>query len=184
MLFVSGEKAERFPKAMAAGADLVCIDLEDAVHADRKQLAREQVLGWLSKNSSSDGPAIALRINGLRTLEGLRDVLALNESGVHLDWLLVPKVEDAADLQALHAWAGPCYDRLTALIETPHGVENALSIARAGGKLAAPDARRRGSGRGTRRAVWLGRIAARPWRAWSTQRKRRDCRRGMSRTSI
>src|SRR4030095_11483536 len=101
MLFVSGEKAERFPKAMAAGADLVCIDLEDAVHAERKQLAREQVLGWLKKNPSSEGPAIALRINGLRTLEGLRDVLALSESGVQLDWLLVPKVEDAADLQAL-----------------------------------------------------------------------------------
>ncbi len=42
MLFVSGENAERFPKAMGAGADLVCIDLEDAVHADRKQSAREQ----------------------------------------------------------------------------------------------------------------------------------------------
>ena len=137
MLFVSGEKAERFPKAMAAGADLVCIDLEDAVHAERKQLAREQVLGWLSKNTSPEGPAIALRINGLRTLEGLRDVLALSESGVHLDWLLVPKVEDAADLQALHSWVGARYERLTALIETPRGVENALSIAHAGGKLAA-----------------------------------------------
>ncbi len=137
MLFVSGEKAERFPKAMAAGADLVCIDLEDAVHADRKQLARDQVLGWLSKNTSAEGPAIALRINGLRTLEGLRDVLALSESGVHLDWLLVPKVEDAADLQALHSWVGARYQRLTALIETPRGIENALSIAHAGAKLAA-----------------------------------------------
>jgi citrate lyase beta subunit len=49
----------------------------------------------------------------------LRDVLALSESGVHLDWLLVPKVEDAADLQALHSWTGHHYERLTALIETP-----------------------------------------------------------------
>ena len=137
MLFVSGEKAERFPKAVVAGADVVCIDLEDAVHIERKQVAREQVLGWLSKKQASEGPAIALRINGLRTLEGLRDVLALDESGVHLDWLLVPKVEDAADLRALHSWIGERYDRLTALIETPRGVENALSIAHAGGKLAA-----------------------------------------------
>jgi citrate lyase beta subunit len=137
MLFVSGEKAERFPKAMVAGADVVCIDLEDAVHIERKQVAREQVLGWLSKKQASEGPAIALRINGLRTLEGLRDVLALDESGVHLDWLLVPKVEDAADLRALHSWIGHRYDRLTALIETPRGVENTLSIAHAGGKLAA-----------------------------------------------
>ena len=137
MLFVSGEKAERFPKAMGAGADLVCIDLEDAVHADRKQSARHQVLGWLRTNRSSEGPALALRINGLRTLDGLRDVLALNESEVHVDWLLVPKVEDAADLYALHSLAGHCYERLTALIETPRGIENALSIAQAGGKLEA-----------------------------------------------
>ncbi len=101
MLFVSGEKAERFPKAMVAGADVVCIDLEDAVHVERKQVAREQVLGWLSRQQASEGPAIALRINGLRTLEGLRDVLALSESQVRLDWLLVPKVEDARELQAL-----------------------------------------------------------------------------------
>ncbi len=137
MLFVSGEKSERFPKAMVAGADVVCIDLEDAVHAARKQVAREQVLGWLSRQQASERPSIAVRINGLRTLEGLRDVLALSESQVRLDWLLVPKVEDAADLQALHAWAGARYERLTALIETPRGVENALSIAQAGGKLAA-----------------------------------------------
>ena len=137
MLFVSGEKAERFPKAVGAGADLVCIDLEDAVHADRKQLARDRVLHWLRTNRSSEGPALAVRINGLRTLDGLRDVLALNESGVHVDWLLAPKVEDAADLHSLHSWAGHCYERLTALIETPRGIENAHSIAQAGGKLAA-----------------------------------------------
>lgn len=137
MLFVSGEKAERFSKAMVAGADVVCIDLEDAVHIERKQVAREQVLAWLSKKQASEGPAIALRINGVRTLEGLRDVLALDESGIHLDWLLVPKVDDPADLRALHSWAGHRYDRLTALIETPRGVENALSIAYAGGKLTA-----------------------------------------------
>ncbi len=95
MLFVSGEKSERFPKAMIAGADVVCIDLEDAVHVERKQAAREQVLGWLSRQQASEGPAIAVRINGLRTLDGLRDVLALSESAVRLDWLLVPKVEDA-----------------------------------------------------------------------------------------
>jgi citrate lyase subunit beta/citryl-CoA lyase len=122
---------------MVAGADAVCIDLEDAVLIERKQVAREQVLGWLSQKQASERPAIALRINALRTLEGLRDVLALHESGVHLDWLLVPKVEDAADLRALHSWIGDRYERLAALIETPRGVENALSIAHAGGKLAA-----------------------------------------------
>jgi citrate lyase beta subunit len=138
MLFVSGEKVERFAKAIAAGADLVCIDLEDAVHPERKGEARAQVLGWLkSAPRAAGGPGVALRVNGLRTLDGIRDVLAFVDSGVQVDWLLLPKTENAADIQTLEAWCGAQVGALTALIETPLGIENAASIARAGGKLAA-----------------------------------------------
>ena len=138
MLFVSGEKVERFAKAMAAGADLVCIDLEDAVHPDRKAEARSQVLGWLKGASRpADACGVALRINGLRTLEGIRDVLALVESGVAVDWLLLPKTEHATDVQAIESWCGAQLGAITALVETPLGIENLASIARAGGKLGA-----------------------------------------------
>jgi len=138
MLFVSGEKVERFAKAMAAGADLVCIDLEDAVHPDRKAEARSQVLGWLKGASRPAGACgVALRINGLRTLEGIRDVLALVESGVAVDWLLLPKTEHATDVQAIESWCGAQIGAITALVETPLGIENLASIARAGGKLGA-----------------------------------------------
>lgn len=135
MLFVSGEKPERFAKAVAAGADLVCIDLEDAVHPDRKAEARSAVLAWLKEQGSA---RVALRINGLRTLEGLRDVLALAESGLSLPWLLVPKVEAAADLQALPAWCGGRVERIAALIETPQAVEQIASIASAGAGAGVP----------------------------------------------
>lgn len=138
MLFVSGEKVERFPKAMAAGADLVCIDLEDAVHPDRKQEARATVLGWLKARPAAEaGPRVALRLNGLRTAHGLRDVIALVDSGVQIDWLLLPKVEDAADIQCIAAWAGAQIGAIAALIETPLGIENARAVAGAGGKLGA-----------------------------------------------
>ena len=138
MLFVSGEKVERFAKAMAAGADLVCIDLEDAVHPDRKAEARGQVLGWLKTTKRpAEGCGVALRLNGLRTLEGIRDVLALVESGVAVDWLLLPKTEHATDVQAIEAWCGAQLGAITALVETPLGIENLASIARAGGKLGA-----------------------------------------------
>jgi len=138
MLFVSGEKVERFAKAMAAGADLVCIDLEDAVHPDRKAEARAQVLGWLKTTGRpAEGCGVALRVNGLRTLEGIRDVLALVESGVAVDWLLLPKTEHATDVQAIEAWCGAQLGAITALVETPLGIENLASIARAGGKLGA-----------------------------------------------
>ena len=138
MLFVSGEKVERFDKAMAAGADLVCIDLEDAVHPARKDEARATVLGWLkARPVEGSGPRLAMRVNGLRTRDGLRDVMALLDSGVRLDWLLLPKAEHAGDLQCLEAWVGPQVGGTVALIETAQGIEDALAIARAGGKLGA-----------------------------------------------
>lgn len=130
MLFVSGEKPERFPKAMAAGADLVCIDLEDAVAAENKALARKAVLEFAAQLSSS-GSALAIRINGLKTQEGLKDVLALMESQVHVNAVLLPKVESAQEIQLFHAWAGGCSDHLVALIESPLGIERAASIASA-----------------------------------------------------
>ena len=138
MLFVSGEKEERFAKAMAAGADLVCIDLEDAVHPARKVEARRQVLAWLKATPRAEGGSgVALRINGLRTLDGIRDVLALVESGVRVDWLLLPKAEHASDVQTIEAWCGAQVGAITALVETPSGIENLASLARAGGKLGA-----------------------------------------------
>jgi citrate lyase beta subunit len=69
MLFVSGEKAERFAKAISAGADVVCIDLEDAVHPDRKAAARSSVLDWLRARPATTS-AIALRIHGVRRPRG------------------------------------------------------------------------------------------------------------------
>lgn len=135
MLFVSGEKPERFDKAVAAGADLVCIDLEDAVATGRKLQARRDAIAWLAQRSP-DRP-VALRLNGVRTLEGLRDVLALAEASAMPDWLLLPKVEAAADLRALHGWLGDRCPPLVALLESPVGIESLADIARAGAPLAA-----------------------------------------------
>lgn len=138
MLFVSGEKPERFAKAMAAGADVVCIDLEDAVAPERKALARSEVLRWIAERTPEAGqPAVALRLNAVRTLEGLRDVLALSAAGSRPDWLLLPKVEAAADLHCIQAWLGTQCPPLVALIETPGAVADAMAIARAGGSTAA-----------------------------------------------
>ena len=136
MLFVSAEKPERFPKAMASGADLVCIDLEDAVHPDRKAEARAAVIHWLADRPKTGNP-VALRINALRTVDGLHDISALIASGVKVDWLLLPKVEDAADLQCVESWAGSQFGALCALFETPRGIAALPKVAVAGGKLGA-----------------------------------------------
>jgi len=55
ILFVPGYRPDRFGKALAAGADAVCIDLEDAVPPQRKVLAREAAVRFLVERSA-EGP--------------------------------------------------------------------------------------------------------------------------------
>lgn len=129
MLFVSGEKPERFPKALAVGADLVCIDLEDAVSPARKQQGRQEVFAFAA--GSRPQGRLAVRINGLRTREGLADVAALIASQARVDAVVLPKVESAEELTLFHAWAGECCGFVVALVESPLGVENAATIAAA-----------------------------------------------------
>lgn len=135
MLFVSGEKPERFAKALAAGADMVCIDLEDAVHPARKNDARQAVFEFAARRvrhvSDAEGTRLAVRLNGLRTREGLADAAALIACGGRFDAVLLPKVEFAEDLSMFHAWAGETFDALVALIETPLGIEQAAAMAAA-----------------------------------------------------
>jgi len=130
MLFVSGERPDRFPKALAAGADLVCIDLEDAVHPDRKAQARQAAFSFAAgRDAKQPGARLAIRLNGLRTLEGLADMSALLASQARVDYLVLPKVEHAPDLGLAHAWAADRFDALVALVETPLGIERAESLA-------------------------------------------------------
>jgi len=133
LLFVSAERPDRFDKAMAAGADVVCIDLEDAVHPDRKDAARIAAVAYAQQRPQSDDdtPRLALRVNPVRSLTGLRDVLAIAEAGAQVDMLLLPKVESAQELVTLHDWLPNVFSSLVALVETPLGVENAHAIAAA-----------------------------------------------------
>jgi citrate lyase beta subunit len=129
MLFVSGEKPDRFAKALASGADLVCIDLEDAVHPGAKAQAREAAFAFAAGRPAGAGVPLAIRLNGLRTREGLADIAALVASGARLDALLLPKVEEPADLSLVHAWAADAFDALVALVETPIAIERAADLA-------------------------------------------------------
>jgi len=128
LLFVSGERPDRYAKAVACGADLACIDLEDAVHPGRKAQARADLVAWLQAHA---GGPVAVRVNSLRTVDGLRDLLLLADAGVFVDTLLVPKVEEAADVVLPHQWLGAAFGRLVALVETPLGIEQLSAIAEA-----------------------------------------------------
>ncbi|MGO4104442.1 CoA ester lyase [Leifsonia sp. YAF41] len=130
-LYVPGDRPDRFDKAVATGADLVILDLEDAVAPDQKATARVAVVRWLSaRGQSTTGPVIQVRINAHNGddhgADFRADLTALAPVRASFE-LRVSKVETAEDLDAVVALAPG--RPLAALIETARGVENALLIA-------------------------------------------------------
>src|SRR5262245_33031533 len=91
-LFCPGSRPERFAKALGSGADAVIVDLEDAVPAGQKDDARRAVVAWLTADRTAD-VVRCVRMNSLRTLAGVRDVLAIVEASAAPDHLIVPKAE-------------------------------------------------------------------------------------------
>ena len=129
LLFVPGSRPERFARAEASGADMVCVDLEDAVITEEKNRAREAALQHFG---TEHGRAErVLRINAVGSSLGQVDLQALANSHSLPDLLLLPKVESADEvLQAASALAGRAIG-LIAMIESPRGLLNALAIAEA-----------------------------------------------------
>ena len=119
LLFVPGNRMDRVEKAHATAADVVCIDLEDAVPPADKAGARDGVLAYLADGAT---PRTAVRINGLRTAAGLRDLLALAEAARPPAILLVPMVESAAELAIVDAILGDRAVSVVPLVETVEGL--------------------------------------------------------------
>ena len=97
-LAVPGSNLRMLEKAPATGADVVMLDLEDAVAPDDKERAREQVIGALHELDWS-GCSVSLRINGLDTHWCYRDIVdVVEEAGHQLDQIMIPKVSGAGDV--------------------------------------------------------------------------------------
>ncbi|KUO16415.1 hypothetical protein AQJ91_36040 [Streptomyces dysideae] len=124
VLFVPGNRRDRFQRALTAGADLVVVDLEDAVPPQDKDAARRagEVL-------VRNGTPVAFRINDPTTPRGLGDITALaRASGGRPVTLMVPKAENPHLLQAVHDDL-PAGSALIALIESAVGVLDVRSLA-------------------------------------------------------
>lgn len=118
LLFVPGDRPDRFRKAVDSGADLVVIDLEDAVPPAGKDAARRNVGRWLDA-----GHRCAVRINAFDTVEGDADLQWLTGRDCPV---MLPKAEDARRIvERLGDHA------VLALIETASGVLNAATVAAA-----------------------------------------------------
>lgn len=137
LLFVPGLRPDRFEKALGAGADIVCVDLEDAVAPDRKAEARALTLP-LFKDRGRAEVELMVRINGLSTPDGLKDLSAILESGSPPPAIMIPKVRSAEEVQLIDALlsSGPAREiRFCVIIETNQGLERAQEIAGASARI-------------------------------------------------
>ena len=127
-LFVPGTRPERFAKALASGADVVVLDLEDAVAANDKDAARKSVADWFLAAAPSDRTRIVVRINDAGSAWFSIDLLALRDAGATA--VLLPKAESAQQIAAVKS-ALPGASVL-ALIESARGVVEVDSVAAGG----------------------------------------------------
>ncbi|CDR13716.1 HpcH/HpaI aldolase/citrate lyase family protein [Streptomyces iranensis] len=128
LLFVPGDRPDRFDKAAASGADLVIVDLEDAVAAPDKDRARDNAADWLAHGNHA-----IVRINPPGTTWAETDLRMAAEHGSPV---MVPKAEDPVALAGLAARvAGRC--ALVPLIETALGLEHAHAVCATPGVIRA-----------------------------------------------
>ncbi|GGM13932.1 HpcH/HpaI aldolase/citrate lyase family protein [Nakamurella endophytica] len=133
-LYVPGDRPERFAKAVASGADLVVLDLEDAVAAERKDLARTAVETFVGEiGTEVAGVGMAIRVNARGTVGWAEDLELLRRllgAGHRPAEVRLPKTESPADVAALRAAADV---PVAALIESARGLLAAPEVAAAPG---------------------------------------------------
>jgi malyl-CoA/(S)-citramalyl-CoA lyase len=138
-LAVPGSNVQMLEKAPALGADIVMLDLEDAVAPDDKPQARINVIEALRELDWS-GPSVSVRINGLDTHYCYRDIVdVVEQAGDEIDAIVIPKASGAGDVHlvaTLLSQIEPAVGLqrkigLTVLIETAAGMVNVDEIARA-----------------------------------------------------
>lgn len=121
-LFCPADRPERYAKA-AAAADVVILDLEDAVNPADKPAARQALIDAFNCDGAPDVETIVVRVNAATTDEFAADLVCLEQLPVRR--VMLAKTETRADVDAL-----PDHD-VIALIESPLGAVNAAEIAAA-----------------------------------------------------
>ena len=138
-IFAPGTRPDMFPKALKSGTDIVCVDLEDAVAPKDKAQARALAFEHLP---AAEGPARVervIRINSVRTLDGMADLQAMLTAAVPVETVMLPKVKGPEEVRnvsdLLDEYRRPT--RLHVIIETNEALEAAHAIAAASDRVEA-----------------------------------------------
>ena len=136
-IFAPGLRPELYPKALASGADIVCVELEDGIAPHDKDEAREKTMTLFAEPQAEDGVERIVRINCLRSAVGLDDVQAILATDTPPPALMLPKVvspDEVVWLDDLLTERG--HDtRLHIIIEMNAGLEAVFDIARSSPRI-------------------------------------------------
>ena len=136
-IFTPGLKPDMFPKALASGVDMVCIELEDGIAPKDKEIARDLALGIFRNNEMPKDIEVILRINSIRSSFGLDDIRAVLDTENPPPALMIPKVNDPEEIiiidDILTERGHDC--RLHPIIETNSGLEKVYEIAKCSNRI-------------------------------------------------
>lgn len=119
-MFVPGDRTDRYAKA-AERSDIVIVDLEDAVAAADKDMARQALRDNAASNEALDPDRTVVRINAVDSEHFAADLALIRE--LPYTHIMVPKAESAQGIRAVEGF------QVIALIETAKGALNAAQIA-------------------------------------------------------
>ena len=144
-LFGPGSNPKLFPKMAASAADVVNLDLEDAVAPADKETARENIIEALNTVDFGN-KTVSVRINGLDTPYWVDDAMQVIErGGDRLDLIMIPKAGNAGDIYAVDAVVSAAEQKIgktkkvgfEVIIETAQGAANMDEIAGASPRMQA-----------------------------------------------
>ncbi|MDA0319714.1 MAG: CoA ester lyase [Proteobacteria bacterium] len=136
-IFTPGLRPDMYPKALASGADIVCVELEDGIAPKDKAEAREKAIALFEQLQPDDGVERIVRINSMRERFGIEDINAILASKTPPPALMMPKVrtpDEVTTLDQLLTEAGH-ETRLHVIIETNEGLEAAFEIAKCSDRI-------------------------------------------------
>jgi (S)-citramalyl-CoA lyase len=136
-IFTPGLKPEMYPKALKSGTDMVCIELEDGIAPQDKEIARNLALKLFQEKQENDGVERILRINSLREKFGIEDIQAILSTKNPPPALMIPKVKKPDEIVLLDNLLSEKghHCRIHVIIETNEGLENAYQIANCSNRI-------------------------------------------------
>ena len=138
-IFTPGLQPEMFPKALASGADMVCIELEDGIAMKDKDEARKNTIDALKSLEVKNDVELVVRLNCQRTKHGLLDLEAIASNKLKVKAIMLPKVKTPDEITFIDDMLTDCGldTDLHVIMETNQALESIYDIAHSSDRIVA-----------------------------------------------